>query len=186
VNADINLNGHTNQIIASFGGKVELAGSISGVGNLTISPFSEEGTIEFLGTADNTFSGTFIVGHTNEMPTINFNKEAGSVVAERLELQDGIVVHLLRPHQIGDHATVCVSGGSQLLLHGNTETIGSLCLTNNGGDASPSLVDTGGATLSVLGDITAANDAGGVIPTIRGLLGLPGAAALRRQEDAAP
>ena len=83
----------------------------------------------------------------------------------------------LAGHQINDSAGVCVAGGGQFLLEGHTETIGSLFLTNSIGDVAPSLVDTGDATLSVQGDIAAVNDAPGVIPTIRGMLGFPGAAA---------
>lgn len=70
------------------------------------------------------------------------------------------------------------------MLEGHTETIGSLCLTNNSGDTEPSLVDTGGSTLSVQGDIVAVNDAAGVVPTIRGLLGLPGPTAAAGTADA--
>jgi hypothetical protein len=176
LNAEIQLNGHRMTMSVASGGRLEIAGSISGTGNVHLTRFSNVGTIEFLGTADNTFTGTMSADHFDEMPTINFNKEAGSVVAGRLELQNGIFIHTRRPHQIGDNALVCISGGSRLLFHGNTETIGNLCLTNSIGDTQPSLVDTGGATLSVLGDITAVNNATNVvaIPTIRGILGLPG------------
>src|SRR4030095_3410303 len=86
---------------------------------------------------------------------------------------------------IGDNAQVCITSGGQFLPDGHTETIGSLCLTNSFGDTESSLVDTGGATLSVQGDITAVNEAAEVVPTIRGLLGFPGAAAANGAKKAA-
>jgi hypothetical protein len=184
INADLNLNGFSLKLVSFPGGenadaKIEMAGSISGNGDVRIIPsHPDRGTIEFIGTAENTFSGTLRVTSGGTLPDagVYFNKQAGSVVTNRLELLAGVTVDVQRPHQIGDNAIVCLTEGSRLLFHGNTETIGSLCLTNSLGDTEPSLVDTGGATLSVLGDIVALNNAtnANVRPTIRGILGLPG------------
>jgi hypothetical protein len=182
INADVNLNGY-NLTLWSFPGgagadaKIEIAGSISGNGDVTVTPADpDRGSIEFIGSADNTFSGTLRVTSSGSEPDagVYFKKQAGSVVTHRLELAAGVTVDVERPHQIGDNATVCITQGSRLLFHDNTETIGSLCLTNSAGDTEPSLVDTGGATLSVQGDITAVNNSPLVSPTIRGTVGLPG------------
>jgi len=105
-----------------------------------------------------------------------FDKQAGVVVNDALMIRSRSVCKLARSHQIGDNAEVCVAGGGRFLLQGHAETIGSLCLTNNCGDTEPTHVDTGGATLSVQGIITAVNDAVDVVPTIRGMLRLAGPA----------
>jgi len=195
INAGVNLSGFDLSLVSFPGGAgasavIEFAGSISGNGNVTISPsHPDRGKIEFVGSAENAFTGTMRVSSSGSLPDegVYFNKQSGSVVLYRLELDDGVTVDVQRPHQIGDGATVCVSGGSRLLFHGNTETIGNLCLTNRRSDTVPSLVDTGGSTLSVLGDIIAVNNATNVVPTIRGKLGLPGpvaAAAARSTRNA--
>jgi hypothetical protein len=132
----------------------------------------------------NTFSGKLTVGERyNVGGEVIFDKQFGNVVNDALLIGDldflyasWAVCKLARSHQVGDTAEVCVTGGSQFLLDGHTETVGTLCLTNNSPDTRATLVDTGGATLSVQGDIIAVNDAAAVVPTIKGKLGLPGPA----------
>ena len=180
INADINLNGFDLTFISFPGGvggdaKIEIAGSISGNGNVTVFPADpDRGSIEFIGSAENTFSGTLRVSSGGSEPDsgVYFNKQGGSVANNRLELARGVTVDVQRPHQIGDGATVCIMDGSRLLFHGNTETIGNLCFTNSAADTEPSLVDTDGSTLSVNGEIRAVNNSV-VQSTIRGKLGLP-------------
>lgn len=178
----IDLNGNYLNLVS--GDQIIVSGQITGTGNVfaTSDGFIRESTITFDGAAGNTFSGKLTIrGLHREIGRVVFDKQSGVVVNDALLIGDRAfyptthpaVCKLARSHQIGDNAEVCVTGGSQFLLEGHTETIGSLCLTNNSGDTEPTLVDTGGATLSVQGDITAVDDAVLVIPTIRGKLGLP-------------
>jgi hypothetical protein len=186
VNADINLNGHA-LILKSWpveggSGIIEMAGSISGVGHVVAISGDLPAKVEFLGTADNTFSGTLSVHKFNPdcevcSGGVYLNKQAGSVVNDRIEIGKGATLKWRASHQVGNNIAVVVRNGGQMDLDGHTETIGSLSLSNSIGDTEPSLVDTGGATLSVLGNITAINNATNVVPTIRGKLGLPGVGA---------
>ncbi len=171
----IDLNGHNLSLVTAD--TIRASGQITGTGNVSaIIDSNTGGLIVFEGTNENTFSGKLTVSKSALVTgEILFDKQGGAVVNDALLIQNGAVCKLARSHQIGDTAAVCVTGGSKFLLEGKTETIGSLCLTNNGGDAEATLVDTGGSVLSVQGDIIAVNDATAVIPTIRGLLGLPGA-----------
>jgi len=174
---NVDLNGHDLRLITAD--TIIASGSITGIGNVfaVIDSFTS-GSIRFEGSAGNTFDGMLIVSKSATVPgEVVLDKQSGAVVNGSLLIRNGAVCKLARPHQINDSAGVCVTGGAQFLLEGHTETIGSLYLTNSIGDVAPSLVDTGDATLSVQGDIAAVNDAPGVIPTIRGMLGFPGAAA---------
>ena len=182
---NIDLNG--NDLFLQSSDQMIVSGQIIGTGNIIATVYSfndEHSKIVFDGPTGNTFSGKLTVrqafGNGGE---VVFDKQFGNVVNDALLIGDldfffasRAVCKLARSHQIGDAAEVCVTGGSQFLLDGHTETIGSLCLTNNSPDTAATLVDTGGATLSVQGDIIAVNDAAGVIPTIKGKLGLPGPA----------
>lgn len=186
---NIDLNGNNLTLIS--GDQIIVSGQISGAGNVfaVIDAFIEdrESVLRFDGPLGNTFSGQMVVSRLyRDRGYVVFDKESGAVVNDVLVVGDrsGInsrpaVCKLARSHQIGDNATVSISGGSQFLLEGNTETIGSLCMTNSATDVQPTLVDTGGSTLSVLGDIIAVNNAAAVVPTIRGKLGLPGPAAAK-------
>jgi hypothetical protein len=181
---NIDLAGNSLGLVS--GDQIIVSSSITGTGNVfaTIDGYVRESSILFDGPVGNTFSGRLAISQRyDEIGQVIFAKQSGVVVndallIDRIEslLSKPAVCRLARSHQIGDHAEVGITGGGQLLLQGNTETIGSLSLTNYSGDTEPSLVDTGGATLSVLSDITAVNDATNVnvVPTIRGLLGLPG------------
>jgi hypothetical protein len=174
------------------GSSVFLSGQVTGTGNILARTYGDSSggnsLITFDGSMDNTFTGTLTVIHSGDLTepgAVVFDKQAGAVVTAGLVLRDAGVCRLARFHQIGDNAAVCVATGGQFLLEGHTETIGSLCLTNASGDTKPSLVDTGGSTLLVQGDITAVNDASGIVPTIRGKLGLPVPAAAS-SKNAAP
>jgi len=189
----IDLNGNNLGLVSAD--RIIVSGQITGTGNVfaAIDGSIRESSIIFDGPTGNTFSGRLTVYQSYpQIGQVVFDKQSGAVVNDALVIGDEQSVHraickLARSHQIGDNAKVCVVRGGQFLLEGHTETIGSLCLTNCALDTTPSLVDTGGATLSVQGDITSVNDATGIVPTIRGLLGLPGAAvAFRRAKDAAP
>jgi hypothetical protein len=182
---DIDLNG--NDLFLQSSDQMIVSGQITGTGNIiaTVNSFNGENSkIVFNGPTGNTFSGKLTVGERyNVGGEVIFDKQFGNVVNDALLIGDldflfanRAVCKLARSHQIGDVAEVCVTGGSQFLLDGHSETIGTLCLTNNSPDTRATLVDTGGATLSVQGDIIAVNDAAGVVPTIKGKLGLPGPA----------
>ena len=173
---NIDLNGNNLGLITAD--TIRVSGQITGTGNVsaTIDSFTS-GSIVFEGAAGNTFSGALTISKSaTVVGEVVFDKQAGAVVNDALLIRSGTVCKLARAHQIGDSAAVCISGGSQFLLEGHTETIGSLCLTNLTGDTQPALVDTGGSTLSVQGDIVAVNDSLLVVPTIKGKLGLPGPA----------
>jgi hypothetical protein len=185
---DIDLNG--NDLFLNANEQMVVSGRITGTGNViaTVAPiFGGQAKITFDGPTGNTFSGKLTVRRDeDETGEVIFDKQFGHVVNDALLIGDRgfsanarpVVCKLARPHQIGDNAQVCVTGSSQFLLQGNTESIGSLCLTNNAGDTEPTVVDTGGSTLSVSG-IIAVNNATAVVPIICGKLGLPGAAKAR-------
>ena len=180
----IDLNG--NDLLLHSGDQIFVSGQILGTGNVIAtvdSFFGADSKIVFDGPTGNTFSGKLTIRQIyDDTGVVIFDKQFGHVVNDALLIGDRgfslsarpAVCKLANSHQIGDAAEVCVTGGSQFLLDGHTETIGSLCLTNNGTDTAATLVDTGGSTLSVQGDIIAVNDAAGVVPTIKGKLGLPG------------
>ena len=183
---NIDLNG--NHLILSSGDQMIVSGQITGSGNVSavIDAFTErENSLTFDGPAGNTFSGKLtVIRLYQDKGQVVFDKQSGVVVNDALLIGDRssdigrpAVCKLARSHQIGDSAEVCITGGSRLLLDGHSETIGSLCLTNNSTDTATTLVDTGGSTLSVQGDLMAVNDSLLVIPTIKGKLGLPGPAA---------
>ena len=185
---NIDLNGYNLSLITAD--TITVSGQIQGTGNVfaTIDSFTS-GSIRFEGPAGNTFNGMLVVSKSaNVTGEVVLDKEAGAVVNGQLVIRNGAICKLARPHQINDGAEVCITGGSRFLLQGHAESIGSLCLTNGVGDLEPSLVDTGGATLSVLGHLSAVNDAAGVVPTVRGVLELPGpaAAALGASDQSQP
>jgi hypothetical protein len=201
VNGNVNLNG--NELGLDSSDEITVSGQITGTGNVVavVDGYYGSHSITFNGPMGNTFTGKLTIRQKYEdIGQVVFDKQSGVVVNDGLliERDEASLIHnravckLARSHQIGDNAVVGIAGGGQFLLQGHTETIGSLSLTNYSGDTEPSLVDTGGATLSVLGDIVALNNAtnANVRPTIRGILGLPGGteamrAAAMSSEDAA-
>ena len=193
LNADVNLNGFnlilsaSSKSIAGLAdgtGHIEMAGSISGNGNVTaMTSGYPDGTIQFLGTADNTFSGTLFIEPNvpSSADGVFFNKQVGSVANQRVVIEEAAWVNWRNSNQLGDNATVVVKDGSRLNLNGYHETIGNLIMTNVSADAQASLVNTesGGVfdPVGILtvndGIITWVNNAT-VVPTIRGILNLPG------------
>lgn len=190
INADINLNGFDLLLYASSKsfpadgvGRIEMAGSISGNGNVTARADAyPDGTVAFLGTADNTFTGTLFIEPKASGPSdgVFFNKLGGSVVNNRLVIRYGAYVYWRNSNQIGDNTTVVISDGSRMDLNGYNETIGNLVLTNVHADADASLVDTVGGFLDVVGTLTVNDgivswvDNASIVATIRGILNLPG------------
>jgi autotransporter-associated beta strand protein len=154
-----------------------LSFDISGVGNVgaeassTPSPTGSYSTIEFLGTADNTFTGTLNV-HLNSGsgPGVYLDKQGGSVVTNRLEIVRAAHLYWRNSHQLGDHTTVVISDGSRLDLNGYDETIGSLLLTNVSADSDASVVDTAGGSLDPVGTLTLN---GGIVSSVNNLAVLP-------------
>ena len=192
LNADVNLNGFnlilsaSSKSIAGLAdgtGHIEMAGSISGNGNVTaMTSGYPDGTIQFLGTANNTFSGTLFIEPNvpSSADGVFFNKQVGSVANQRVVIEEAAWVNWRNSNQLGDNATVVVKDGSRLNLNGYHETIGNLIMTNVSADAQASLVNTesGGVfdPVGILtvndGIITWVNNAT-VVPTIRGILNLP-------------
>jgi autotransporter-associated beta strand protein len=189
LNADINLNGQ-NLILQSIspgdGGTstIEMAGSVSGVGNVFADASSAPAAkIEFLGTAENTFSGTLVVRpalNGSSVAGVYLNKQAGSVVNNRLEVRDNAILQWRNSHQVGDQATVVIKDGSRIELDGWDEIIGSLVLSNRQADVSVSSAQTtgNGETAPPMGTLTV-NDGivsyaeGSNLPLITGRLNLP-------------
>lgn len=128
----------------------------------------------FSGSSANTFDGTLTV---HRLPgarpwKVSFDK-LGGVVKDRLMIGDGCEVELRQAHQIGNDASVGITGGGRLLLNGHTEILGSLLMTNVHADAESTLVDATGTTLFLRGDITTSVfNEGGKLPTIKGQLDL--------------
>jgi fibronectin-binding autotransporter adhesin len=174
VMADVNLNGHTLlfHVEGAGGGHIEMAGSISGQGDVEVEALDAGGTLDFDGTAQNTFTGALIFPYANGV-IVSLNKQFASVVTNRLELFGGYPLNINHPGQIGSNATVVISQGSKLFLNGYDYTIGTLLITNVHADAQASLLDTGGGQLTLLHDVIGYVDNISVVPTIKGVVQLP-------------
>jgi autotransporter-associated beta strand protein len=191
----LNLNGHTLGLFgSSFGSTptlVDLSGVISGTGNVVASG----SVVALSGSQANTFHGTLIVAPAKSdhfgadtFGDVQLNKQSGVAVPERLRVEKSSRVTLLHSEQIADDATVEIigdinqyghTGGGSLLLNGFNETIGNLVMTNYAGDtnfAAPTLahclLDTGGGTVTLNGDVTARCDIDYANPLILGRLSL--------------
>jgi autotransporter-associated beta strand protein len=179
LNGDLLLQTH-------YAGEIDLTGTIVGIGDIFLPHYTPvEGNpalrVKLNGTADNTFVGSIIMEAER---TLELDKESAVAVPGPLYIGTNCQVSLKRSHQIADVAKVAITAGGRFRLEGNTETIGSLCLTNLSGDTLAALVITGGSTLSVLENITADNDATSVVPIVFGKLGLPpGDHAIRTSGD---
>lgn len=187
LNADVNLNGNDLYLYCFAPGAgssaMQLAGSFSGNGDVHASASGQpDGTIEFLGTADNTFSGTLFLQPNvpSSAAGIYFNKQAGAVVTNRLVLSKAEHLYWRAPHQVGDHATVVVQDGSRLDLDGYDESIGTLIVTNVHADAEASIISTAGSgfgppmgTLTINDGVVTSVDNASVLPTIQGVVNLP-------------
>ena len=181
LNGPINLNGFNLTLVEGpphlGAADLDVAGPISGVGNIIVD--AANASVELKGDEGNTFIGTVTVSGVlygnEEGAELILNKSSGLAVPGGLLIGTNCVVKLSRPHQIDDAATVVIAPGGQLRLEGHTEAISGLSLR----EASVPQrvrdlqVDTGGATLSVIDNITALNSHPVVIPTIQGQLGLP-------------
>ncbi|MEO6035507.1 MAG: autotransporter-associated beta strand repeat-containing protein, partial [Verrucomicrobiota bacterium] len=190
VNGPVDLNGHdlllevfsSSVSLTEYGGVAELSGPISGNGNIHLYPSLSAnggggGVLRINGTVGNSFLGT-VTQHSKPMISgirgaeLVLDKQAGVAVTGPLVIDTNCVTRLARANQIADTAPVRITAGGQLLLDGHANTIGSLYLTNTANATATTRVDTGGAVLSVLGDITAVNN-GSFTPTIVGRLDLP-------------
>jgi len=123
---------------------------ISGDRDLLAFAQTDDSSIEFGGDTANAFTGTLTI-HTLGDSQIAFSKPAGKVVCKSLSVIDGHVakLNLHSEEQIDDHGTITLEHGSQLLLMGNNETIGSLVVTNVRADTSACILDTGNNLLSL-------------------------------------
>lgn len=185
----IDLNGHKLTLVAytiaftdiflgtvSHVGWIETSGVISGTGTVHAKVY-DGSTVTLSGADANTFSGPLILERieTASVPTpmISLNKQSVPVVNDQLVILGAATVTYSQADQVGDNATVSMAAGSRLLLQNHSDTIRSLFMTNVSSDAAATLVDTGGAILSVLGNIGATNSNFAIIPMIQGILDLP-------------
>src|SRR5882672_2712363 len=172
LNGAINLNGHSLVIVARSDATVDLTGTISGDGSIRISAalldyFSETGEVKFSGTSANTFTGSVTLGSATATYNLShrgaklvLDKQSAIAIPGALVADTNCTIKLNRPNQIADTAAVSLGAGTWLLLQGHTESIGSLHMAGSytglhgyNLDVGESVVDTGGATLSVQGNI---------------------------------
>ncbi len=184
----IDLNGHKLRLFAStvafkdflgfttvHNGEIEISGPISGNGSV-YGQVDDGSSLVFTGAEENTFNSLILERFEQAdvpEPTITLNKQSVPAVKDQLVILGGATVTCAQPDQIGDNATVSLAKGSRLLFQNHSDTIGSLYLTNVSSDALATVVDTGGATVSVLGNIGAVNSNLSLIPTIQGFIDLP-------------
>jgi autotransporter-associated beta strand protein len=165
-------------------GRIFVSGLISGDGNVLVRSGADtypgidnenDNLVEFDGSQDNTLSGTLYLSIQGNS-TIAFNMSSGVVETNRVEVYEGDTasLNLSGTNQIGSDATIEIDGGSQLTLSGNNVTAGTLVLNNYSADALPSILDTGGTTLTLNGGVTSSVDNDTVHPTVKGTLNLNG------------
>lgn len=166
-NGNIDLNGHDLDLTATLG-RNELAGVISGIGDVDCHPNGEyDGSVEFQGGSDNTFTGNLYIEDNGTY----LNKVAGSA-AYQVVVTPFASITWRHSNQLVDDATVICSGG-QVLLNGYNETIGTLWLTNKNNTLTNSIVDTGGGKLTVSANILASNYSDSNTPILRGRIEFP-------------
>ena len=159
-------------------GNIYISGVISGVGSVFVSAQEVSGnysTVEFNGSANNTFSG--ILGlQTSGAAQINFNMSSGTVTTNLVVVTGGVAasVNMSGPNQLGNHTTVMVTGGSQLNLSGNNVTVGSIIMTNYSADALPSILDTGGILVGLNDGLRTDSENTSVHPIIKGKINFNG------------
>jgi autotransporter-associated beta strand protein len=126
------------------------------------------GTLALGGTAANTYTGSTAVRDG----TLALNKSAGNnAAAGALIIGDGVGtdrVLLLSSNQISDSAAITINTSGVLALNGHDETIGPLTMSG------AALVDSGGGTLTLNGDVTRPVEPGTPFSTIAGRLSLGG------------
>jgi fibronectin-binding autotransporter adhesin len=185
----IDLNGHLLTLIARNHTTLDLAGPISGNGRIvieveTLDFFSSAGTVKFSGNQPNTFTGDVTLSSNRDIYAVYgahlvLDKQSGLAIPGALTIGNNALVKLDRPHQIADATIIPISSGGRFFLQGNTESIRGLTLdsvpgSDGFGGPVDTIVDTGGATLSVEGNITSNHRRTNTPPpTIRGVLGLP-------------
>lgn len=176
VNGPVNLNGHDLEISAVssliddpiFGrstSDAEISGPISGAGNVNIRA-GRECYVSFRGTADNTFTGELTLWSENP-GYVRLEKQSGVVATNRVRMWGG-TANYYRADQVGDLATLVVSGGV-LNLNGFSETVQDVGMFADG------LLKTEAGTLTVMGNITGAsgNFPPFPVPVMQGRLSLP-------------
>ncbi|HEV3079466.1 MAG TPA: autotransporter-associated beta strand repeat-containing protein, partial [Gemmataceae bacterium] len=174
-----------NQTVASITGAGTITDSSATAATLTVNNASDEafdgvlsgklaltkagnGALTLQGTAANTYTGTTTITDG----TLVLNKPAGvNAVGGNVTVGDGIgvllsdVLQLAASNQIPDSATVTVQSDGLFDLFDNSETIAALNITGG-------RVDSGGGTLTLLGNVTATSDAAGDAASILGNLAL--------------
>ncbi len=153
------------EILVASGGRLSLAGSLSGVPTTTLSKTGGGELRYAFGAGEpNTFTGvTEVNGGTLTLSTPDNNAIVGDLVVNsgtaRLlgRVIDGVQTPGTGNNQISDAVTVFVASGGLLDLNDNSDTVGGLILTGGA-------VDTGSGTLTLNGDVTTnASSAGAVI-----------------------
>lgn len=175
----IDLNGHNLLVnLVSCGCGVDqfvsFSGVISGNGNVTVDVAHRPGIVEIGGPQPNTFIGT-LGCHGGVM----LNKENGPAVNTTLDVAGPVVVK--RSGQIAPGATVRIAPSGQLRLEGHDETFTDLDIGSYrvfGGNDPEVVLDTQGATLTLLGNIRSrafspSFTSGPVTPILRGSIALP-------------
>lgn len=153
------------------GGDLRISGEIAGTG--TVQAESQpHSSLHFSGTSGNSFSGE-LIADSYQGGIVDFEKQAGFVVNNKLTIIDGTSVKLHGQNQIGTNATVIVADGSLLDFQDFDVAMGNLIMTNVHADALPSRVVTGFGRLTLNGDLSSwvFNDV--VVPTITGTMLLP-------------
>jgi autotransporter-associated beta strand protein len=185
LNGPVDLNGFDLDFVllkvsGNGSARAYISGTISGTGNVNAYP-QDTCEVEFNGPADNTFTGTLRLSGELGEEIFRFNKTGGAVTHGRLVI--GGVCRWLRPHQIGDEATLVVTDAEgfragKLYFQGNNETVRNLEMLESTQADEPNngLLDTGGGILTVLNRLS--TTANGGTPVIRGRLAVPSALTL--------
>ncbi|MBI3869920.1 MAG: autotransporter-associated beta strand repeat-containing protein [Verrucomicrobia bacterium] len=132
------------------------SGRIVGTGDID-SNVAGDADLIFDGPEGNTFHGTL---RLDSYSPVTFNKQTGAVVNDHLVLGDKFqdaprVYNLGHPGQFGHNLTLEIVGGvSDLRFNGFSQTLSNLVLINNPSDTIGAHLDTGVASLTVLGGIT--------------------------------
>ena len=155
--------------------RVYVSGVVSGFGDVVaeLTGNKDDSFIQFDGPQGNTFTGTLYVA-TDGVGQVVFNKQSGVVVNSFLRVDNHIANQLVLNHanQFASAATVEVLYGSRLLLSGIGLTIGNLVLVNDTFDIAPAVLDSGGTTVTLLGNLSSDCFNGSVVPALKGKLNL--------------
>ncbi len=178
----IQLNGpgamHVN--LGVNGGDLELAGPISGTGDLHIVRSSDQPNLEITGSAANTFSGSMSI-----FGAVVADKSPGvaAVPCENLTLLEGVptlssLFETRQDEQIADNCQVFIEQSAELRI-GNliglsrTETIGAVTMSGSG-----EIKGNNGSLLKIAGNISLVSTPGEAFANIRVPLSLAGAPCL--------